>query len=133
MRRESQNINRVVILLLIFLFQVCISALLLNNLSMENWSVIYAEDSEGYLLVADYFAGEEIPPSSVPLLKYRLFSPVVPLMASLLARFLPLENETDPGIGAASKASRYEIYALFFLAFAGLGASAAVLIYALFF
>jgi cbb3-type cytochrome oxidase maturation protein len=49
------------------------------------------------------------------------------------ARFLPLENETDPGIGAASKASRYEIYALFFLAFAGLGASAVVLIYALFF
>jgi cbb3-type cytochrome oxidase maturation protein len=48
------------------------------------------------------------------------------------ARFLPLENETDSGIGAASKANRYEIYALFFLAFAGLGASAAVLIYALF-
>jgi len=91
MSGENQKNNRVVILLLVFLFQVCISALLLNNLSMENWSVIYAEDSEGYLSVARYFAGDEITPASVPLLKYRLFSPVVPLMASLLARFLPLE------------------------------------------
>jgi 4-amino-4-deoxy-L-arabinose transferase-like glycosyltransferase len=58
---------------------------------MENWSAIYAEDSEGYLLVARYFLGEEIASSALPLLKYRLFSPVVPFVASLLARFLPLE------------------------------------------
>ncbi len=80
-----------IILLLVFLFQMGISALLLNTFSMENWSAIYAEDSEGYLSAARYFAGEESPPASVPLLKYRLFSPVVPLMASLLARLLPLE------------------------------------------
>jgi len=68
-----------------------VSALLLNNLSMENWSVIYAEDSQGYLLVARYFLEEEVPSSSLPLLKYRLFSPVLPFMASLVARLLPLE------------------------------------------
>lgn len=91
MSGENQKNNRVIILLLVFLFQMGISALLLNTFSMENWSAIYAEDSEGYLSVARYFAGEESPPASVPLLKYRLFSPVVPLMASLLARLLPLE------------------------------------------
>ena len=80
-----------IILILVSLFQMVVSALMLNNLSMENWSAIYAEDSEGYLLVARYFLGEEISSSSLPLLKYRLFSPVVPFIVSLLARFLPLE------------------------------------------
>ena len=85
------NINRMIILILVSIFQMVVSALILNNLSMENWSAIYAEDSEGYLLVARYFLGEEISSSALPLLKYRLFSPVVPFVASLLARFLPLE------------------------------------------
>jgi len=89
--RERQRINRIIILLLVSLFQMAVSALLLRYLSMENWSVIYAEDSRGYLLAARSFLGEEIPPSSLPLLKYRLFSPVVPFMASLVARFLSLE------------------------------------------
>jgi len=88
--RERQRIKRIIILILVSLFQMAVSTLLLNNLSMENWSVIYAEDSQGYLLAARSFLGEEIPPSSLPLLKYRLFSPVVPFMASLVARFLPL-------------------------------------------
>jgi cbb3-type cytochrome oxidase maturation protein len=51
------------------------------------------------------------------------------------ARFLPLENDSDRS-AAKAKASwirRYEIYALFFLALGGLGASATVLIYALFY
>ncbi len=39
------------------------------------------------------------------------------------ARFLPLENETDPPVAEASKVKRYEIYALFLLAFAGIAAS----------
>jgi len=78
------------ILILVSISQMVVSALMLNNLSMENWSAIYAEDSEGYLLVARYFLGEQISSSSLPLLKYRLFSPVVPFVASLLARFLPL-------------------------------------------
>ncbi|MCK5257362.1 MAG: hypothetical protein KAQ81_15130, partial [Deltaproteobacteria bacterium] len=72
------KINRMIILILVSIFQMVVSALMLNNLSMENWSAIYAEDSEGYLLVARYFLGEEILSSSLPLLKYRLFSPVVP-------------------------------------------------------
>ncbi len=49
------------------------------------------------------------------------------------ARFLPLENEPDAITVKSSKISRYEIYALFLLALAGLGASAAVLAWALFF
>ena len=47
------------------------------------------------------------------------------------ARFLPLQDEPDAAPAASSRASRYEIYGLFFLAVAGLGASAAVLIFAL--
>ena len=86
----SMKINRMTILILVSISQMVVSALMLNNLSMENWSAIYAEDSEGYLLVARYFLGEEISSSSPPLLKYRLFSPVVPFIASLLARFLPV-------------------------------------------
>ena len=86
------KINRMTILILVSISQMVVSALMLNNLSMENWSAIYAEDSEGYLLVARYFLGEEISSSSPPLLKYRLFSPVVPFIASFLARFLPLED-----------------------------------------
>jgi len=80
-----------IILILVSIFQMGVSMLLLNNISMENWSAIYAEDSEGYLLVARYFLGEEISSPSLPLLKYRLFSPIVPFMASLLSQFLPLE------------------------------------------
>lgn len=49
------------------------------------------------------------------------------------ARYLPLEDDLDRPAGRASRISRYEVYALFFLAFAGLGASAAVLIYSLFY
>ena len=88
---KNQKNKRVIILILVSLLQMAVSTLLLNNLSMENWSVIYAEDSQGYLLVARYFLGEEIPYSSLPLLKYRLFSPVVPFIASLVARIFPLK------------------------------------------
>ena len=77
------------ILLAVSLLEMAIAALLLNNLTMEGWSVIHAEDSEGYLLGVRYFSGEDIPPASLPLLKYRLFSPVLPFVAALLARFIP--------------------------------------------
>lgn len=88
---EKQKSNRITILLLVSLLQMGVSALLLNNLSMDGWSAIYAEDSKGYLLAARFFLGEEISTASLPLLKYRLFSPVIPFMASLAARFLSLE------------------------------------------
>ena len=91
MMGEGKKINRMIVLILISLLQMGVSAILLHYLSMENWSPIYAEDSEGYLLVTRHFLGEEIPSPSLPLLKYRLFSPVVPFIASLLARFIPLE------------------------------------------
>ncbi len=47
------------------------------------------------------------------------------------ARFLPLADETAPIRIRASRLGRYEIYALFVLAVAGLALSAGVLIFAL--
>lgn len=47
------------------------------------------------------------------------------------ARFLPLEDDSEPRAVGVSKINRYEIYALLFLACAGLLASGAVLIFAL--
>jgi cbb3-type cytochrome oxidase maturation protein len=47
------------------------------------------------------------------------------------ARFLPLEDELEPSVANGSSFKRYEIYALLFLALAGLAASAAVLVFSL--
>ena len=49
-----------------------------------------------------------------------------------MARYLPLEDETQSNSTGDSKIKRFEVYALFLLAFAGLMASAATLIFALF-
>ena len=38
-----------------------------------------------------FFSGEDIQPDSLPLLKYRLLSPLLPFAAALLARLIPLE------------------------------------------
>jgi cbb3-type cytochrome oxidase maturation protein len=47
------------------------------------------------------------------------------------ARFLPLTDEQEPPLKKASDIKRYEIYALMFLALAGLAASAAALVFSL--
>jgi len=47
------------------------------------------------------------------------------------ARFLPLEDERKASAENVSNIKRYEIYALMFLALAGLAASAAVLVFSL--
>jgi len=47
------------------------------------------------------------------------------------ARFLPLEEDHGPSQSRSSKARRWEIYGLIFLAIAGLAASAAVLVVSL--
>jgi cbb3-type cytochrome oxidase maturation protein len=47
------------------------------------------------------------------------------------ARFLPLEDERKASVEKVSNIRRYEIYALMFLALAGLAASAAVLVFSL--
>lgn len=47
------------------------------------------------------------------------------------ARFLPLEDEQESCVAKVSAFKRYEIYALMFLAFAGLAASAAMIIFVL--
>ncbi len=47
------------------------------------------------------------------------------------ARYLPLQGEPDPPPARRLRASRVEIYGLFFLAVAGLAASGAVLCFAL--
>ncbi len=47
------------------------------------------------------------------------------------ARFLPLEDESEPSVVKVSTFKRYEIYALLFLAIAGLAASGAVLVFSI--
>jgi nitrogen fixation-related uncharacterized protein len=47
------------------------------------------------------------------------------------ARFLPLHDGPEPSGAQASRWNRYEAYGLLFLALAGLGASIAVVIFAL--
>jgi cbb3-type cytochrome oxidase maturation protein len=47
------------------------------------------------------------------------------------ARFLPLEDERKASLEKVSNIKRYEIYALMFLALAGLAASGAVLVFSL--
>ena len=47
------------------------------------------------------------------------------------ARFLPLEDELKASVEKVSNIKRYEIYALMFLALAGLAASGAVLVFSL--
>lgn len=49
------------------------------------------------------------------------------------ARFLPLRDDAGAPPAKATRAHRLEIYGLFFLACAGLAASGAVLVYALYF
>ena len=49
------------------------------------------------------------------------------------ARFLPLWDEPDQGPVSISRFSRWEIYSLFFLAGAGLAATAALLLFAVYF
>ena len=49
------------------------------------------------------------------------------------ARFLPLRGDTQSAAVKTSRFSRIEVYGLFFLAVAGLGASAAILVFALYF
>jgi cbb3-type cytochrome oxidase maturation protein len=49
------------------------------------------------------------------------------------ARFLPLRDDEGAPPVKATRAHRIEVYTLFFLAVAGLSASGAVLIYALYF
>lgn len=49
------------------------------------------------------------------------------------ARFLPLRGDADEPLPKATPFGRWEIIGLFVLAVAGLGASAAVLAYALYF
>lgn len=83
--------NRTSILFAISVVQIFIASLLLNFLSMENWSAVIAEDSEGYILAARFFSGMETPVESIELLKYRLFSPLIPFLASLIGRLIPLK------------------------------------------
>ncbi len=49
------------------------------------------------------------------------------------ARFLPLRDEPEQRPVKISRFGRWELYGLFFLAFLGLGMSAIVLLYALYF
>ncbi len=76
-------------LIAVTILQASLAAFYLNTLSrIDNWSAVYAEDSTGYLLVADYCRGREPSADDLPLMKYRLFSPVMPCAAAFLGTFV---------------------------------------------
>jgi len=76
-------------LIALTILQIGLAAIYLNTLSrIDNWSAVYAEDSKGYLLVTDYCMGRELSAQDTPLMKYRLFSPVIPFAASILGKFI---------------------------------------------
>lgn len=76
-------------LIIMTILQAGLAAFYLNALSrIDNWSAVYAEDSRGYLLAADYCRGREPTADDLPLMKYRLFSPVMPCAAALLGTFI---------------------------------------------
>jgi 4-amino-4-deoxy-L-arabinose transferase-like glycosyltransferase len=84
--------TRRTLLVVLTAVQIAVSAVLLNTLSrIHGWSAVYGEDSDGYLLAARSFAGRPIAEADVPLLRYRLFNPVVPGLASVLGRFVGIE------------------------------------------
>ena len=81
-----------VFLLSLSIIEMAIASLLLENFSGMGWSATFAEDSEGYLLVTRYFSGEHITATSHALLRYRLFSPLIPFLVSCLGKVLPLAS-----------------------------------------
>lgn len=90
MKRE--NSYRVIIIVC-SVVQILLSGLYLNSLScIDNWSAVYAEDSKGYLLAADHFSGKPVGPDDEALMRYRLFSPALPFMASLMSGIMPVEK-----------------------------------------
>jgi 4-amino-4-deoxy-L-arabinose transferase-like glycosyltransferase len=84
----KERLYRIALIVLTIL-QIGLAAMYLNTLSrIDNWSAVYAEDSKGYLLVADFYMGRELSAQDIPLMKYRLFSPVIPFAASILGKFI---------------------------------------------
>ena len=82
----KEKLYRITLLSLTVL-QIGLAAVYLNTLSrIDNWSAVYAEDSKGYLLAADYFMGREVSAGDIPLMKYRLFSLLTPFAASILGK-----------------------------------------------
>lgn len=83
--------NRFFILFFLFSFslvEMTLSSLLLEYFKGMGWNATFAEDSEGYLLVARYFSGESIADDCQPMLRYRLFSPLIPFITSLAGKVL---------------------------------------------
>jgi 4-amino-4-deoxy-L-arabinose transferase-like glycosyltransferase len=81
------------ILVSLSLIEMAVSSLLLEHLSrVQGWSATLAEDSDGYLLATRYFLGEDIPDQFHPLLRYRLFSPLIPFVGTIFGKVLPLPS-----------------------------------------
>ncbi len=90
MKKESRYRTAVIICSLL---QIFLSAVYLNTFShIDDWSAVYAEDSKGYILASEYFMGRQINPEDKALMRYRLFSPGMPFLASLAGRIMPVES-----------------------------------------
>ena len=89
---KKENIYRSAIIIC-SLVQIILSAVYLNTFSrIDNWSAVYAEDSKGYILASEYFMGRQINPENKALMRYRLFSPAMPFLASVMGRVMPVER-----------------------------------------
>jgi 4-amino-4-deoxy-L-arabinose transferase-like glycosyltransferase len=84
----KERLYRIALIVLTIL-QISLATVYLNTLSrIDNWSAVYAEDSKGYLLAADYFMGREVSGGDIVLMKYRLFSPLIPFIASIPGKLI---------------------------------------------
>ena len=86
MRRSKQW------LILLCVLQMAVSAALLETVGKaRGWGLFLGEDSEGYELVARWAVGDVIPEADQPALRYRLFNPILPVLAGWLGRAVGLE------------------------------------------
>lgn len=79
-------------LILLCVVQMAVSAAMLETLGKaRGWGLFRGEDSEGYELVARWATGEVVPEADQPALRYRLFNPVLPVLAGWWGEVVGLE------------------------------------------
>jgi hypothetical protein len=79
-------------LIALCLAQMAVAALCLETVGKaRGWGLWRGEDSEGYELVARWAVGGDVAADEQPALRYRLFNPVVPVIAGWLGRLVGLD------------------------------------------
>jgi 4-amino-4-deoxy-L-arabinose transferase-like glycosyltransferase len=79
-------------LILLCVVQMAVSAAMLETIGKaRGWGLFRGEDSEGYELVARWATGEVVSDADQPALRYRLFNPVLPVLAGWWGQMVGLE------------------------------------------